>query len=72
MLAKAEDSATRDELQKATGLRDRKHFRESLLDRFIQEGILEMTIPDKPRSPKQRYRITPLGREILNTGQKEQ
>jgi DNA-binding PadR family transcriptional regulator len=24
-----------------------------------------MTIPDKPRSSKQRYRLTPLGLEVL-------
>lgn len=68
MLAKAEDGATRDELQKATGLRDRKHFRESLLDRFIQDGILEMTIPEKPRSSKQHYRLTQKGRTMLKSG----
>lgn len=68
MLAKAKNGATRDELQKATGLRDRKHFRESLLDRFLQEGILEMTIPEKPRSSKQRYRLTPKGSSILESG----
>ena len=68
MLAKAENGATRDELQKVTGLRDRKHFRVSLLDRFIQEGILEMTIPEKPRSSKQRYRLTQKGRSVLESG----
>ena len=68
MLARAKNGATRDELQKAAGLRDRKHFRESLLDRFIQEGILEMTIPEKPRSSKQRYRLTQKGRSILESG----
>ena len=68
MLARAENGATRDELQKVTGLRDRKHFRVSLLDRFIQEGILEMTIPEKPRSSKQRYRLTQKGRSVLESG----
>ena len=33
--------------------------------------ILERTIPDKPRSPKQRYRITPAGRAVLEQAQKE-
>ena len=68
MLARAENGATRDELQKVTGLRDRKHFRVALLDRFIQEGILEMTIPEKPRSSKQRYRLTQKGRTVLESG----
>jgi len=32
---------------------------------------LEMTIPDKPRSSKQRYRITRLGLEVLKKAKKE-
>ncbi len=37
----------------------------------IKEGVIEMTLPDKLHSPKQRYRITPLGREILSEGRIE-
>jgi hypothetical protein len=29
------------------------------------EGLLEMTHPDKPRSSRQRYRLTAKGREIF-------
>gem|GEM_PF-5550466 len=32
---------------------------------LVEQGSLEMTIPDKPRSPKQRYRTTDLGRKVL-------
>ncbi len=32
---------------------------------LIKAGLLEMTIPDKPRSSKQRYRTTDLGCEVL-------
>jgi DNA-binding PadR family transcriptional regulator len=35
------------------------------LSALIKAGFLEMTIPDKPRSPKQRYRTTDLGRKVL-------
>jgi ATP-dependent DNA helicase RecG len=28
----------------------------------MEAGLVEMTIPDKPRSSKQRYRLTDLGR----------
>lgn len=32
---------------------------------LIKAGLLEMTIPDKPRSSKQRYRTTDMGRKVL-------
>jgi len=32
---------------------------------LIKAGLLEMTIPDKPRSSNQRYRTTDLGRKVL-------
>ncbi len=35
------------------------------LKHLLALGLLEMTIPDKPRSPKQRYRITQSGRMVL-------
>lgn len=28
-------------------------------------GLIEMTIPDKPRSSKQKYRLTPKGKAVL-------
>lgn len=64
--------AAREELQKAAGFRNREHFVEICLKLLLTVGWLEMTIPDKPRSSKQRYRITPLGRAILKKKQEEQ
>lgn len=46
------------ELMSALGLSDRKHFRESYLKPALSAGVIEPTIPDKPRSPKQKYRRT--------------
>ncbi len=56
---------TRAELQKAAGLKDRKHFRKAYLDPLVEAGLLEMTIPDKPRSSQQRYRTTAAGGTLL-------
>ena len=56
---------TRRGIQEALGLRHRIHFREAYLLPALQAGLTEMTIPDKPRSSKQRYRLTPAGRERL-------
>lgn len=40
------------------------NFKKSLL-RLLSSGLIEPTLPDKPRSPKQRYRLTLLGRQGL-------
>jgi ATP-dependent DNA helicase RecG len=56
---------TREELQLIAEIKNRDYFRKEYLNRFIIDGLLELTIPDKPRSSKQKYRITEKGREIL-------
>jgi len=62
---------TREKLQSAAGVKDREHFRKQHLRPLLDFGLLEATIPDKPRSPKQRYRITRAGRAVLEQTQKE-
>ena len=56
---------TRQRLQEVLDLKDDEHFRKSYLLPALQAGLIEMTIPDKPRSSKQRYRLTPAGSEYL-------
>ena len=56
---------TRLDIQEALGLKHKDHFRKSYLLPALQAGLIEMTIPDKPRSSKQRYRLTPAGSEYL-------
>jgi ATP-dependent DNA helicase RecG len=63
--AAAEEGKARDELQRAAGIKDREHFRKRYLEPLIAVSWLEMTIPDKPRSSKQKYRTTELGLEML-------
>lgn len=65
VLEAARTARTREELQRAVGLRDREHFRKTYLEPLLVAGWLKMTIPDKPRSSKQRYRTTELGRKVL-------
>ncbi|MGV8109697.1 ATP-binding protein [Methanospirillum sp.] len=45
---------------------NRSKFREAVINPLLDKGLLEMTIPDKPNSSKQKYRITPKGKEILS------
>ena len=53
---------TRSDIQGALGLKDEKHLREAYLRPALDAGLIEMTIPDKPRSPLQKYRLTTQGR----------
>ncbi|HCH00097.1 MAG: hypothetical protein A2074_00625 [Candidatus Aquicultor primus] len=43
---------------------DRTKFRHQVLNPLIEEGLIEMTIPDKPQSSKQKYRLTEKGRAL--------
>jgi len=62
---------TREELQAAAEIKDREHFRKQYLEALLSTDLLERTIPDKPRSPKQRYRTTAAGRAVLENAEKE-
>lgn len=46
---------TRAEMQGFLNLSDRKYFREFVLKPLIEQGRLQLTEPDKPTSPKQKY-----------------
>ena len=52
-------------LMRHAGQTNRTRFRNTILKPLIECGLLEPTIPDKPRSSKQKYRLTAMGREIL-------
>ena len=59
------------ELMALTGRTNRTKFRDQVLNPLIEAGFIEMTVPDKPRSPKQRYRTTPAGRAVLENTEKD-
>jgi len=62
------EARSRGELQALLGLKDIKHFRRTYLQPALEAGFIEMTIPDKPKSGLQRYRLTLVGRQILGKG----
>lgn len=49
---------TASELMQRLGLRHRPNFRSGYLVPALDAGIVEMTLPDAPRSPDQKYRRT--------------
>ena len=53
------------ELQQALGLKHEEHFREAYLVPALGAGLVEMTLPGKPTSRLQRYRLTDKGKVWL-------
>jgi len=54
----------RTEMQKLLKLTNSKYFRESYLQMAVNYGVIEMTLPDKPQSKSQKYRLTELGKAL--------
>ena len=57
LLAALQGEMSCTELMAALGLSDRKSFRKCYLQPALQAGVIEMTIPDKPTSRFQKYRL---------------
>ena len=64
VLHKSKKEMTRNELQKALKLENRGHFLQEYLQPALDRGLIEMTLPDRPTSKKQKYRLTELGRSV--------
>jgi hypothetical protein len=64
-----EGEMSREEIQQALGLKDRKSFRTSYLLPAMDAGLIEMTMPDKPSSRSQKYRLTADGKAGLDLRQ---
>lgn len=63
LLAVIQGEMSREALQSALGLLDRKSFRERYLKPALIDGLIEMTLPGKPNSRLQQYRLTDKGRQ---------
>ena len=63
--ATANEAKSREELQIATGMIDREHFRKAYVEPLVTAGWLERTIPDKPTSRLQKYRLAAKGGDWL-------
>ena len=49
------------------GLADRTKFRRKYIHPLLEDGILELTIPDKPNSQNQKYRLAAKGIALKNS-----
>jgi ATP-dependent DNA helicase RecG len=61
---------SRRELQKLLRLKDAEHFRKAYLLPAIDAGLVEMTLPDKPKSRLQKYRLTESGQAFQQKNRK--
>ena len=59
-----EKEMDRQEIQNKLGLSNRDYFRLSYLKPALEQGLIEMTLPDKPNSRFQKYRLTLLGKQL--------
>jgi hypothetical protein len=65
LLAVLKGEMGRAEIMSALDLRDQKHFRQIYQQAALALGLIEMTVPDKPNSRLQKYRLSAAGRAHL-------
>jgi len=65
ILLKCVEESTLVNLITITGRSDRTKFRTQVLQPLLELGLIEMTVPDKPNSRLQKYRITAEGQQYL-------
>ncbi len=61
-----EKEQSKKELMNKLGLLGRDNFEKLYLKPAIKNEFLEMTIPEKPKSRMQKYRLTEKGRKLLD------
>jgi ATP-dependent DNA helicase RecG len=66
LLEYAREERSVGELMRVLGWLHRTKFRTKFLRPLLEAGWLVMTIPDKPRSSRQRYVITESGMQELS------
>jgi len=64
LLRRMFDDHAAPKLMSFVGRSNRSKFPEPVLTPLLARGLVEMTLPDKPKSSKQRYRLTTAGRAL--------
>lgn len=65
LLSVMQGEVSRLDIQRNLNLKGRANFEARYLKPSLDEGFIEMTIPDKPKSRLQKYRLTEKGKRIL-------
>ncbi len=71
LLQSCRDEMAIVDLMKLVDRSDRTKFKKQFLNPLLDEELIEMTIPDKPTSSKQKYKLTHKGIGILEELQKD-
>lgn len=53
------------EMRSFCGLKDSSYFKKNVIDPLIAANLIDMTQPDKPKSPTQKYYLTEQGKALL-------
>lgn len=53
------------DLKDLYGWKNASKFKEKYINPLIAEGLADMTVPDKPTSPNQKYYLTEKGKSLL-------
>jgi len=48
------------------GQKDHSHFKRNVIDPLVTAGLIAMTHPDSPKSPKQKYFLTEYGKSLMD------
>ena len=65
LLLKMAEPMSAKEMRDFCGLKDATYFKSNVIDALMEAGLVEMTQPDSPKSPTQKYRLTEAGRKML-------
>jgi len=68
LLISCNEATSINDLMNIFAWKDRSKFRNKYINPLLEEGLIEMTVPDKPKSSKQKYKITEKGNYLLEAG----
>ena len=54
----------RNDLMRKINIKDKVTFRDNYIQPALEQGLIEMTQPDSPTSPTQKYRLTQKGKNF--------